>query len=63
MFRLILYSLLFFLSIELCSLKLIHFDCSYNRIVHLPLNLRDITTIIELNVEHNPLETPPASVS
>jgi hypothetical protein len=44
-------------------LKLIHLDCSYNRIVRLPLNLREMISLIELNIEHNPLEVPPASVS
>jgi hypothetical protein len=48
--------------LELCTLKLINFDCSYNRIVRLPLNLREVNSLIELNVEHNPLEIPPASV-
>ena len=51
------------IALELCVLKLIHFDCSYNRLIRLPLNLREMNTLIELNVDHNPLETPPASVS
>lgn len=50
------------LVLELAYLKLIQFDCSYNRLTHLPLNLRDMVSLIELNVEHNPLESPPASV-
>jgi hypothetical protein len=48
--------------LELCALKLNNFDCSYNRIICLPLNLREMNSLIELNVDHNPLETPPASV-
>ncbi|CAF4614204.1 unnamed protein product [Rotaria socialis] len=48
--------------LELCNLKLIHFDCSFNRITRLPLNLREMASLIELNVENNPLESPPASV-
>ncbi|CAF1054326.1 unnamed protein product [Adineta ricciae] len=43
-------------------LKLINFDCSFNRLTRLPLNLREMVTLIEFNVEHNPLESPPASV-
>ncbi|CAF4354237.1 unnamed protein product, partial [Rotaria magnacalcarata] len=46
----------------LCSLKLIYLDCSNNRIVRLPLNLRDMNSLIELNVENNPLELPPSSI-
>lgn len=49
--------------LELCALKLINFDCSYNRLTRLPLNLRDMNSLIELNVDHNPLEIPPAGVS
>ncbi len=48
--------------LELCALKLNNFDCSYNRIIRLPLNLREMNSLIELNVDHNPLETPPAPV-
>jgi len=40
----------------------VNFDCSYNRIVRLPLNLREMVSLIEFNVENNPLESPPASV-
>ncbi len=49
--------------LELCNLKLIHFDCSFNRIIRLPLNLREMVSLIELNVENNPLESPPSSVN
>jgi hypothetical protein len=52
----------FNLFLELCHLKLVNFDCSYNRIVRLPLNLREMVSLIEFNVENNPLESPPASV-
>ncbi|CAF0950659.1 unnamed protein product [Rotaria sp. Silwood1] len=55
-------SFFFVLHLELCNLKLIHFDCSFNRITRLPLNLREMVSLIELNVEHNPLESPPASI-
>jgi Leucine-rich repeat (LRR) protein len=54
--------LLLLIYLELCALKLINFDCSFNRIVRLPLNLREMNSLIELHVEHNPLEIPPASV-
>jgi hypothetical protein len=50
------------LPTELCNLKLINFDCSFNRILRLPLNLREMVSLIEFNVENNPLESPPASV-
>jgi Leucine-rich repeat (LRR) protein len=50
------------IDLELCTLKLNNFDCSYNRIIRLPLNLREMNSLIELNVDHNPLETPPAPV-
>ena len=49
--------------LELCNLKLVNFDCSYNRIIRLPLNLREMISLIEFNVENNPLESPPASVT
>lgn len=39
-----------------------YFDCSFNRIIRLPLNLREMVSLIELNVENNPLESPPTSV-
>lgn len=48
--------------VELCALRLTHLDCSSNRLVRLPLNLREMVTLIEFHVEHNPLEIPPASV-
>jgi Leucine-rich repeat (LRR) protein len=50
------------IDLELCALKLTNFDCSHNRLIRLPLNLREMNSLIELNVDHNPLETPPASV-
>ncbi len=50
------------ISLELCVLKLINFDCSYNQIIRLPLNLREMNSLIELNVEHNPIEIPPARI-
>ena len=51
-----------FFDLEIAYLKLIQFDCSFNRLTHLPLNLREMVSLIELNVEQNPLECPPASV-
>ena len=51
------------IHLELCALKLINFDCSSNRLTRLPLNLREMNSLIELNVDHNPLEIPPANVS
>jgi hypothetical protein len=53
---------LLLIYLELCALKLINFDCSYNRITRLPLNLREMTSLIELNIDHNPLEVPPAPI-
>jgi hypothetical protein len=49
--------------LEICHLKLIHLDCSFNRLIQLPLNLREMVSLIELNVDNNPLESPPASVN
>lgn len=42
---------------------MIDLDCSHNRLTHLPLELREMISLVELNVEQNPLESPPASVS
>jgi hypothetical protein len=51
------------IDLELCALKLSQLDCSYNGLVRLPLNLREMVSLIDLNVENNPLEVPSAAVS
>ena len=45
------------------QLKLVNFDCSSNRINKLPLSFREMVTLIELSVDNNPLELPPANVN
>ena len=47
---------------ELSQLKLVSFDCTSNRINKLPLCFREMVTLIDLFVENNPLEVPPAHV-
>lgn len=47
---------------ELSFLKLIHLDLSANRISVLPVELRFITSLVELSVGENPLTCPPANV-
>ena len=48
---------------ELAQLKLVSFDCSANRLSKLPLCFREMVTLIDLVVDHNPLEVPPAHVN
>jgi len=47
---------------EISQLKLVNFDCTSNRISKLPLCFREMVTLIDLLVENNPLEVPPAHV-
>jgi Leucine-rich repeat (LRR) protein len=47
---------------ELSKLKLVSFDCSSNRLSKLPLCFREMVTLIDLVVDHNPLELPPAHI-
>lgn len=52
-----------FLLSELTYLKLERLDISGNRISSLPVELRSMTTLVYLNLNHNPLTSPPAKVS
>lgn len=54
--------LIFFVT-ELTCLTLVSLDVSNNRISSLPLEIRQMGTLVELNLENNPLTSPPASVS
>lgn len=45
------------------SLSLVTLDISGNRIAVLPVELRNMTSLVTLELENNPLTTPPASVS
>jgi Leucine-rich repeat (LRR) protein len=47
---------------EIAQLKLVNFDCSSNRLSKLPLCFREMVSLIDLVVDHNPLEVPPAHV-
>lgn len=51
------------LSPELTYLRLERLDISGNRISSLPVELRSMTTLVYLNLNHNPLTSPPAKVS
>ena len=48
---------------EVTYLKLIRLDLSENRIATLPVELRTMTSLVSLDLAHNPLVSPPASVS
>ncbi len=47
---------------EISKLKLVSFDCSSNRINKLPLCFRKMVTLIDLTLDNNPLELPPAYI-
>ena len=48
---------------EVTCLNLVTLDISGNRIATLPVELRNMTSLVNLELENNPLTTPPASVS
>lgn len=48
---------------EVTYLKLLHMDLSENRIATLPVELRTMNSLVSLELSHNPLVSPPASVS
>lgn len=48
---------------ELTCLTLVSLDVSNNRISSLPLEIRQMSTLVEINLENNPMTSPPASVS
>lgn len=55
-------NLLLALPVEITFLKLERLDLRDNRIGILPIEIRDMTTLIELAVDDNPLTSPPASL-
>lgn len=48
---------------EIAYLRLVKLDISGNRISTLPVELRTMTTLVDLNLSHNPLTSPPSYVS
>lgn len=50
-------------QIDLCHLHLTSLDVSCNRIASLPVELRLMTELESLELQNNPLTSPPASVS
>lgn len=54
---------LFIFVIELTYLQLVSLDISCNRIATLPVELRLMTSLVDLELVNNPLTSPPASVS
>ena len=59
---LIYYFNFYFLLSEISYLQLTFLDLSGNRISALPVELRFMTSVIELNLGENPLTCPPANV-
>ncbi|KAJ8939671.1 hypothetical protein NQ318_016615, partial [Aromia moschata] len=49
-------------TVELTCLKLVRLDLRANRISTLPIEIRDMTNLIDLLVDDNPLTSPPASL-
>lgn len=47
---------------ELTYLRLERLDISGNRISSLPVELRSMVSLVYLNLNHNPLTSPPAKV-
>lgn len=48
---------------EVTYLKLVQMDLSENRIATLPVEMRTMSSLVTLELAHNPLVSPPASVS
>lgn len=48
---------------EVTCLQLVSLDISCNRIATLPVELRLMTSLVTLELENNPLTSPPASVN
>ena len=53
----------YLLYLEITCLRLVKLDISGNRISTLPVELRTMTTLVDLNLSHNPLTSPPSYVS
>lgn len=49
--------------LEVTCLQLVSLDISCNRIATLPVELRLMTSLVNLELENNPLTSPPASVN
>lgn len=48
---------------DVTYLQLVSLDISCNRIATLPVELRLMTSLVNLELENNPLTSPPASVN
>ena len=48
--------------VEMCKLKLVKLDFSCNRITVIPTTFRFLTTLSDLVLDNNPLQSPPAQV-
>lgn len=48
---------------EVAALRLEKLDLTANQISSLPVELRVMDSLVELNLDHNPLVSPPSSVS
>jgi hypothetical protein len=57
------YMCVILLYLEIAYLRLVKLDISGNRISTLPVELRTMTTLVDLNLSHNPLTSPPSYVS
>lgn len=53
---------LIFMSTELTSLSLVALDVSCNKIASLPVELRLMTSLVELDLADNPMTSPPAQL-
>lgn len=56
-------NLLLCVPVELTYISLVRLDLRANRIGILPVEMLNITSLVELLVDDNPLTSPPASVS
>ena len=54
---------LVYLPRDLTCLELAFLDISSNKIATLPVELRHMTSLVDLELSNNPLTSPPASVS
>lgn len=52
----------FYCFVEVTCLHLVTLDISGNRIATLPIELRNMISLVNLELENNPLTTPPANV-
>ena len=52
-----------FILAEISFLRLVQMDLSANRITTLPVELRFMSSVVDLSLGENPLSCPPANVS